>query len=200
MGVASSTASGAAAGAPLGPIGIGVGAAIGFIGGIMSGRAQKKAGEAQKRAAYAQADLADYNAAVADLQASDALERGRIEEARFRKTVEAVIGAQRAGTAAGNIDVGFGSAVDIQADATLLGELDALTIRSNAMREAWGQRVHAADLRTRADISRKEGVMLQDAANAQATATYFGAAASLATTTGSLLMSKYGWGGSGGSI
>jgi hypothetical protein len=84
---------------------------------------------AEKEAADSQADLADYNAAVAELQAKDAETRGAEEANRFRKSVNVMVGAQRAGFAAGNIDVGFGSAVDVQADAAFLGELDALTIQ-----------------------------------------------------------------------
>jgi hypothetical protein len=158
---------------------------------IRAGKAQKEAGKAERAASDAQAELAEYNAEVANLQAQDAIERGGDEENRFRSMVRGAIGAQRAGFAAGNIAVGFGSAVDVQADAAFLGELDALQIRQNAAREAWGFKVEATDLRRRADIARKEGVYLEKAGNERAKQSYIGAGASLVSAGASLLEQRY---------
>ena len=133
------------------------GTATSIYGQVKAGKAEKKAGEAEQRAAESQADLSDYNAAVADVQAQDAEARGAIEANRFRARTRGLVGEQRAGFAAGNVDVGFGSAVDVQADAAFLGELDALTVRTNAGREAWGYRVQAEDLRKGGEIMRQEG-------------------------------------------
>jgi soluble lytic murein transglycosylase-like protein len=161
------------------------------------GQAAEQLGAAQQKAANAQADLADVNASVADLQASDALERGQIAEDRFRTQVKGVIASQRTGEAAGNIDVGFGSAVDVQKDAAFLGELDALTIRTNAAREAWGYQVQGADLRKSAQIARDTGFYEAEAgkqANANST---IAAVGTIATGGGNLLLNKYGFGPSG---
>jgi len=163
------------------------------IGQVKAGNAAKRAGEAQREASESQAELADYNAAVADLQAKDAIARGAEEEARFRTQVKGAIGAQRAGLAASNVDVGFGSAVDVQADAAFLGELDALTIRTNAAREAWGYEVQAEDLRKRGEIARKEGVYFEAAGREAQSASRWGAASTVAGSAGSLLMQKYGF-------
>lgn len=152
----------------------------------------KKAGKAGREAANSQADLADYNAAVASVQADDAIARGAEEESRFRTGVRGMIGSQRAEFAAGNIDVGYGSSADVQADTAFLGELDALTIRTNAAREAWGYKVQAEDLRKRAQIARKTGVMVEASGRAQATAAYAGGTASLLTGAASLYKAKYG--------
>src|SRR5688572_24461864 len=97
------------------------------IGQWKAGKAEKEAGLAQQRAAEKQADLTDYNAAVADVQAKDAIERGEIEAGRFRARTRSLVGEQRAGMAAGNVDVGYGSAVDVQADAAFLGGLAGVT-------------------------------------------------------------------------
>jgi hypothetical protein len=179
------------------------GLAIG--GGILQARSQIKAGNAAKQAGIhereaseSQAELSDYNAAIADLQATDAIARGVEEENRFRTSVRGMIGTQRAGIAAGNVDVGFGSAVDVQADAAFLGELDALTIRTNAAREAWGYNVQAEDLRKRAAITRKEGVYLEKAGREQQSASRWAAGGTLLGTGASLLQQRYGYGGSGG--
>lgn len=157
------------------------------------GQAMKKAGEKQQEASESQAQLADYNAAVADLQAEDALERGTEEESHFRTQVRGAIGTQRANIAAGNVDVGFGSAVDVQADAAFLGELDALTIRTNAAREAWGMKVQGEDLRKRAEIARKEGVYLEAAGRQGQSAARWATAGTIIGGGASLLQAKYGF-------
>jgi len=159
-----------------------------------AGQAAAAAGDAQQQAANSQADIADFNAGVADLQAKDAVEKGAVDEANFRSQVKGAIGAQRGGLAANNVDVGYGSAVDVQADAAHLGELDALTIRSNAARQAWGFQVQATDLRRGADIARKTGIW-QAAAGQQAASTANTAALGNILGGASLLASKYGMGG-----
>jgi len=168
------------------------GAALNAVGSIKAGNAAKRAGQAQQDAANDAGDLADYNAQVADLQAQDAIARGADEEHRFRTRVRGAIGAQRAGFAASNIDVGYGSAVDVQADAAYLGELDALTIKTNAAREAWGYEVQGEDLRRRGQIARKEGKYALESGKAYQTASRYQAAGSILGTGASLLEARYG--------
>ena len=45
--------------------------------------------------------------------------------------------------AANGVDLSSGSPLDILGDTAMYGELDALTIRSNAEREAYGYRVQS---------------------------------------------------------
>lgn len=169
------------------------GAATSAVGQYKAGQAGKAAGKAQADVSNSSADLADYNASVADLQATDAVERGAEAESRFRTQVRGVIGAQRAGFAGANIDVGFGSAVDVQADAAYLGELDALTIRTNAAREAWGFNVQAYDYRAKATIDRKAAANQIAAGDQAATAGLINAGSTLLGGGASLLQAKYGF-------
>jgi hypothetical protein len=170
------------------------GAATKAYGQHKAGQAAKKEGEAEQRAAESQADLSDYNAAVADLQSKDAVERGALDANRFRARTRALIGEQRTGFAAGNIDVGYGSAVDVQADTAFLGELDALTVRTNAAREAWGFRVEATDQRNRAAIQRTEGANAATAGKERQKASNIAIAGTVFDTGSSLLEAKYGFG------
>lgn len=170
------------------------GTGLNVLGQVKAGNAAKRAGEAQQRAAEKSGDLADFNAQVADLQAEDAIARGQDEEQRYRAKVRQTIGAQRVGFAASNIDVGYGSAVDVQADAAMLGELDALTIRGNAAREAWGFKMQSEDLRARGKLAREEGVAYAEAGRVQQSASRWGAASTLVTSGGNLLAMKYGFG------
>lgn len=151
---------------------LGIGLTV--AGTVLDVAGKVKAGNAAKRSSELQADALEaagaraagigaFNAAVAELQAKDALVRGAIDESKFRSGVRALIGTQRVGIASGNIDVSYGSAADVQADAAFLGELDALQIRTNAKREAWGYRVEAANARAAGGAA---------AANARAEAKY----------------------------
>lgn len=182
--------------------------AMGAFSAYQQHRAGKKAeqasieaGQKEREASESVAQLSDYNAAVADLQAEDAVARGAEEEQAFRKQVKGIIGSQRAGIAAGNVDVGYGSALDVQADAAYLGELDALKIRNNAAREAWGYKVQSEDARKRAEIARKEGVYLEATGRergreARVTGN-MNAVGTLLGTGVSLLNARYGFGGRG---
>jgi hypothetical protein len=175
------------------------GTATSTAGQVRAGRAAKKAGKAQQEVAESEAQLSDYNAQVAQVQAQDAIARGGEKESTFRSQVRGVIGSQRAGFAGANVDVGYGSAADVQADAAFLGELDALTIRNNAAREAWGYKVQAEDLRQRAAISRQGGQMAAAAGSAAATSAYIGAGATVLGGATNLMAMRYGFNQQAGS-
>ena len=117
---------------------------------------QRQAWAAQAQGKY-EAAVDEQNAALSDKQAQDAIERGQIEEARQRLVTRQTIGATRAAQAAQGVDVGSGSAVDVQASEAGLGELDALMIRNNAAREAYGFKVQAIQERQHAKIARVAG-------------------------------------------
>lgn len=158
-----------------------------------AGQGAAAAGKAQQAAAESQAELDEFNAHVADQQAQDALERGGAQESKFRSQVRGLIGSQRAGQGASGVDVNYGSTVAVQADAAALGELDALTIRNNAMREQWGYQVEASDLRTKAEIARQTGEFAAEAGEAAGTTADFAAVGTLVGGAGSLLMQRYGF-------
>lgn len=91
----------------------------------------------------------EINARLSEAQAADARHRGKLDEKAHRKDVKRLIGSQRAAMAAQGIDLEDGSALDVVGDTAAQGELDALTIRNNAWREAWGYETQAIDSRSR---------------------------------------------------
>ncbi len=95
----------------------------------------------------------NINASFAEMQAEDALKQGEKAAKNLKKQVKLTIGAQRANMAAQGIELDSGSALEIQEDTAVMGELDALTIKNNAYREAWGFKVQAEDFRSRAQYS-----------------------------------------------
>lgn len=168
------------------------GAATKGISDWRQGGAAMRAGEAQQDVAEDAANLSEWNARVAEAQSKDALVRGAEQESKFRTQVRDLVGKQRTGYAAGGIDVGYGSAVDVQADAAFLGELDAKTIKVNAMREAWGYTVQAEDLKRQAGIQRKEGEMALEEGRTRRGAARWNAVGGLVGAGGDLLVRKYG--------
>jgi hypothetical protein len=104
------------------------GAGIGIAGDLEKGKIDAATGETNRRLAVA--------------QANDALLRGSIEEQRYRREIAQVIGSQKAALGERNVAMS-GTALDILSDTAQVGEEDALTIRNNASREAWGYRNQA---------------------------------------------------------
>ena len=92
-----------------------------------------------------------------DRQAAEAIKEGKFYERRSRLQTQALIGTQRAAIASNNIKVNTGSAVDIQADAAMLGEMDAIIIRENAQRSARSMMRQADYFRTQAVVSEMTG-------------------------------------------
>lgn len=151
---------------------------------------QHQAGKAARRQGDYEGQILDLNAANADALAKDAVARGTEDERRFRTGVKGLIGSQRAALAASGVDIGDGSALDVQADAAYLGELDAQQIRMNARREALGYETQGANLRQQAELARRGGRNQQQAANQAAVGTLL--------TTGVSAYGAYGQYRSGG--
>ncbi len=129
----------------------------------MSAIGASKQAEAQASAARYQAQVADNARKVAEWQAEDALKRGRTEEDRRRTKTALQISAQRAALASsGTLVEGEGSNIDITGDTAAAGEFDALTIRSNAERDAWSKRVQASNLHGEAALQRSKAAFADE--------------------------------------
>jgi hypothetical protein len=132
-------------------------AALAILAGtstVSSLYSQHQAAKGAKAMGEYEGKILETNARYADEQAEDALARGKEEEDRHKAAVRMLIGSQRTAIAAQGIELGSGSALDLQLEAEGLGALDALTIRNNARRESFGYKVQATDYRNRASLSR----------------------------------------------
>lgn len=118
---------------------------------------QRKAAKGARAQGNYEGAILDQNAGVADQQAADAIARGAETEARSRAATRSLTGSQRASIAAQGIDASSGSAADVIVNDQTLGELDAMTIRHNAQREAWGFKVEATNDRAQANLARMGG-------------------------------------------
>jgi hypothetical protein len=143
-------------------------------GGVMSAYGQYESGKYQEK-------VAKNNAIIQQRMAKDALKRGQTAEDRHRDKVAQFKSQQAAKMGAAGIDLGVGSATDLLADTAMMGELDALTIRSNAQREAYGHGVQAQNYLSQGELARSQGT--------------YGAIGTLLTTAGS---AAGAWGKMGG--
>lgn len=123
--------------------------AVGAAGAVYQGNAAASA-------ARYNAQIAEMNAKISDKAAKDALERGARDEQRKRIEVAAIAGQQRAGMAASGIDISFGTPLEMLVDTAYAGEMDALTVRTNANREAYNQEVQSANLRAQSGLYQME--------------------------------------------
>lgn len=121
---------------------------------VMGAAGQIQQGQATAKANRYNAQIQEMNATLAERRAKDTIERGKVEEQRKRQEVARIKGAQTAAMAANGVDVGFGSPLDTLVDTAVMGELDALTIRTNSYREAYDHRVDAVNKRAGASLSR----------------------------------------------
>ena len=120
----------------------------------MGGIGQIQQANAQAAASRYNAQIAEMNATLADRRARDAILRGQEEEQRKRAEIAQLQGRQRAAMGANNVDLGFGSPLDTLVDTAVMGELDALTIRRNAAREAYDFNVQGVNQRAQAGLDR----------------------------------------------
>lgn len=112
-----------------------------------SAEASRAQGEYQKR-------MYELNQGMAEFQAKDIIRRGDKESAQMAKKVKQTVGAQRAALAAQGVDVDSGSAIEVQEDTQLIGAKDALTIKNNAWREAWGFKVQAIQMGAQGEFAK----------------------------------------------
>lgn len=137
------------------------------VSGFIGDRAAASA--AERQGAY-QADIYGLNASVAEQQAQDAIARGQLAEAHSRQGTRQLAGRQRAVAAAQGLAM-TGSIEQLQGETALLGEFDAMTIRNNARREAWGYQVEAQNDRMAASMARMGAANQAAALRARGTST-----------------------------
>lgn len=155
------------------------------IGSTLLGAAgQIQQAQASASASKYNAQVADMNAKISERRAKDAIQRGAVEEQKKRQQVQQVLGKQQAAMAANGVDITFGSPLDTLVDTSVLGELDALTIRTNTYREAYEYRVDAANKRSSATLDRMN-------AKAATTGGYLAAAGTILGGAGKAYQAAY---------
>lgn len=114
--------------------------AVSAAGSIVSAKQQSSA---IRTAGQYERMVYEQNSRFAALQAQDELIRGEKEAQKRLKLSRQIIGSQRAALAAQGIDVNSDDALLVQEETRQFGAEDALTIRNNFWRSAWGYKVQA---------------------------------------------------------
>lgn len=132
-----------------GVIGTVVSGAVGAVGAVMNAQAQSSA-------AKYNAEVAEQNAKIQQQNATWAGQAGEQQAAVEEQKTRARVGAIVASEAANGVDVNSGSALDTRSSARELGELSALTIRSNAAKEAYGYETQSWNAQAQANLDKAD--------------------------------------------
>lgn len=119
-------------------------AVAGLAGAGLSAAGAIEGGEATAANDRYRAKVAENNAILAKQNGTWAIQAGETHAANEGLRTRARIGTEKATQGASGIDVNSGSAVATRAGTQSMGLLDAMTIRSNASRQAYGYAVKAA--------------------------------------------------------
>jgi hypothetical protein len=148
------------------------GAGVGAYGAISAGNA------AQSAANY-QGQVAANNAIIADQNAKAATAAGNAQAEQQRMKTNAIIGAQMAGQASSGLDTGSGSPLDVRTSTKELGELDVLTIRNNAARQAYGYQTQSSSFTAQGALDRLTGANAATAGDIGGISSILGGASSV---------------------
>lgn len=125
-------------------------------GGIMAGLGLYQAyGQAEGARAMGeyQNTMAEINSRNSEMQADGAIKRGKEAADNYKKKVNSLVGTQRVSYAAGGVDVGYGSAQEIQDETREIGARDIATIKNNAFLEAMGYKAESQNALRRGRIA-----------------------------------------------
>lgn len=134
-------------------------------------------GQASSAAAKYNSQTAANNAAIATQNARFAAEEGEVNVANEQQKTRAELGGILANQGASGVDVNSGSAVDVRSSAAETGELNAINIRANAARQAYGYETQAASDMGQSALDKSQ-------AGNDTTAGYIGAGSTLLTGAG----------------
>jgi hypothetical protein len=121
-----------------------------LIGVVIQGVATIGKGIAAKQQGKQAQTVANYNAALLEQEAIKTRKKGAEAEGIHREKVANLISSQKAASAASGVEVGTGSAAQIREDTAVMGEADALRIRTH-----FGEA--ATNLETEAEFTRTQG-------------------------------------------
>lgn len=126
----------------------------GVTGAISSTLSAFYSGAMQKQQLKHSAVMSEINARISEMGAQSALLQGKSEVAKLTAQAGQLKSRQKVSLAANGVDLGVGSAAEVQASTDLMKEIDADTIKANALRTAWGYRTQSMNYRNQADAAR----------------------------------------------
>ena len=153
--------------------------AVGLAGAAVSAFGSVEAGNAAKASSDYQAQVARNNATIANQNVAWTAESGESKVAAQGMKTAANVGATKAAQGASNIDVNSGSASNVRVAEGKLGALDALTIRSNNSREAYGYEVASVSDTAESGLLTQQGKQQQIAGDIGGVSSFLSGASSV---------------------
>lgn len=171
-----------------------IGAAIAttVAGTAVSVLSSTQGGAASQNQANYQAAVAENNRIISEQNAQAATDAGEASSQTSQMRTAQQIGAKKAAAAASGVDIGSGSPLDVIADTSRIGMLDALTIKNNAARAAYGYKVQGQAASAQGVLDIYQGENARRAGDIGAIGSVLGGARSL--TNIGLLSSRTGIG------
>lgn len=158
---------------------VGVGATL--AGGFMQAAGDLFGGQAKGKLAEYQAGIATQRSEVAAQNARFAFQTGESEALTSGYRTGQIVGQERAGQGAGNIDTGSGSAAALRASQTKVGQMSEANIRTTAARRGYGYQVEAASDVAQANVFSTASATEREASYIGAGSSILGAAGSVAS-------------------
>ena len=152
---------------------------VGLAGAATSAVGALSTGEAQSRNSAYQAQVAANNANIARENAGMETQAGETTSANRELKGRMQIGATKAGQAASGVDVNTGSFVGARAGEAKTAMLDALTIRSNAAKNAWALENQASNYQAQSGLDTAQSQQEASAAPIAATGSLLSGASSV---------------------
>lgn len=155
----------------MGDITKGAAGVVSAFGNIFTGLTEQGAANAQKRIARQNADVAERNADLTMAAAEG-------QEERLGMRSRAVAGAIKAHQGASGVRIDSGSSRDVRDSQRALGLFDAMTLKSNAARDAFGFKVKAKEFRDQAAVAKAKSNNAMIGASINALSSLLGGASS----------------------
>lgn len=145
-----------------------------LLGMFMTAAGDLWSGAAQGKMYEYQAGLAQQRSQVAEQNAIFAVNAGESQALTSGIRTGQIVGAQKAGQGASNLDVGSGSGARARASQEWAGQVSASNIRTDAARLYLGQKIAST-------TAAEEATMYSSASATARTASYIGAATDVAS-------------------
>lgn len=150
-------------------------------GGVTSAMGAKQSASAQANSAKYNAEIDTQNAAQALQNANFSIAAGEAQTGIQGQQNRAQMGAIKSQEAASGVDINSGSAADVQQSAREIGQENALTIRSNAVKEAYGYGVQAQGFKEEAQLGTAQAGYAEQAGNIGVASSLLGATSNAST-------------------
>jgi hypothetical protein len=143
-------------------------------GGIAGAIGSERTAAAEAEAAKYQAAVNAQNAKQQQQNAQVAEQAGAAQVGMVGQRTKSEVGAIMANQGASGVDTYSGSALDVRSSAKALGELSALTTRSNADRQAYGYSVQGTSDLAQSTLDKQQAKYAQESGNISAATSFLG--------------------------